>query len=369
MRIIIMFCLQVNHPNKNSLLTVDLKCNAGQTTALLIWSPDKLPSIAACDEKADCTELNGYCCRISTAVPKTARSKVPIKQSFSEDAITSPTRAEPCVYKPIIAVHSPDENSEFTLWAVATTDAKVLPKPIERVSRLIEEFNVLTTHDSHDLSEHFSVYRRDARRLIDEEAAIRAESRQEIQNKIARSVLRPIVNDPLGRSESSFIPMDKEREISEELATMERFIARAGRLAIGNALRTTLLAPPGNKKSSRLPSPDDKYKPIHELVEIDDSDDESDEGNSVAVKTDGTPAHVVEKAFRGELDSFPMLYTRPTIADREKTSLKLPDPVISKKKRALRKELMFNPGTVSYQLNTSKSTGFLKGSSQQDTFV
>jgi hypothetical protein len=371
---------QVTHPSKSSLLTVDLKCNKGEATVLLLWSPDKLPSIAACDEKSDCNDLNGYCCRITAALPKTPRApkaglgsaKGPAPAPhLGEDALTAPPKGDQMVYRPLIAVYSPDEASEFTLWCVASTDAKLLPKPMERVSRLIEEFNVLTQHDSNQLSEHFSVYRRDARRTIDEEAAIRAESKQEIQNKIARSVLRPLTDtddEGNGRRQSA-VSLSKEREISEELATMERFIARAGRLAIGNALRSTILAPFSPKKTSTRgkPSPPkDKVNPIHELVPIDDSDDE-EEAASRGARTDGTLASVAEEAFRGELDSFPMLYSRPAVANVALTPYNIkPAP---NKKRSMRKELMTSPGPISYQMKNSKSDGFLKGSSKQDTFV
>ena len=346
------------------MLTVDLKCNLGQATALLIWSPDKLPTITACDAKADCNDLNGYCCRITASPPNDSSSIEPCHQrGLTEKSLLSTTKTESTVYRPIIGVFSPDSNSEITLWAIASTDPKLLPKPMERVSRLIEEFNVLNKNDHDKLSEHFSVYRRDARRLIDEEAAERAESKQEIQNKIAKSVLQPLLVDPTRPRRASVIELEKNQEISDELATMEKFIARAGRLAIGNALRSTLLATSSPSKTSP-PVSSDKFNPIHELVPMNDSDNESDDEKE-APGTDGTPAQKVEASFRGELDSFPMLYTRPVVS----RTYNIPDPVIKNKKRRLRTELVSSPEPITYRFKNSKSEGFLKGSSQQNTFI
>jgi hypothetical protein len=267
---------QVTHPSETSLLTVDLKCNSGETRLFLLWDDSELPTLARYDETSDCNELNGYCTRLTAAVPRgvgsTSRASRASTADLSEEAVAAAPKKDKMAYRPIIAVYSPHEVSEFTLWAVASTDRHKMPTPLERVSRLIQEFNVLAEHDANSLSEHFAVYRRDAHtRVVQEEQKQRETKLYDIQTNVVRKILGPNSLESPSEAEADSASVGSN-SISDELIAMEEFIIRAGRLATSNVLHATFLAPSkrrgsvaaGGRRFSRMAKPAEGIPPLGE---------------------------------------------------------------------------------------------------------
>jgi hypothetical protein len=324
----------------------------------VLWRNGDLPTTTHFDEKADCIEMNNFEAQIASHAPGDGS----IRSDESDSSLKSSRRA-------IIAVLSLEEGTDFTMWAISSSSSKTLSQPIANVSKLIKELNLLASRDSKDLAEHFPICRQEVRKQVLQESLDEANNMTNtIQSIVAKSVQDSIT---LKSVESKMIAHEIVRSvIDDDEDTMERFVTRAGTMAVARAMKATILAPGlGALNESNVPISSENAAEESSVGSRRKNNIDLDDAYHYDHNSDEHPLHVAKlervlsqsgkslisrrEVSSSSLTEFPMLRRHPTLRDLARTSAEGLDSLLRKPK-PIHKNLTFVPTPISYKLSQDR---------------
>lgn len=364
---------QIDVPRHGTILTINLKCHMGSAAAYVLWNDEDLPSSTHFHDTAQCTEMNSFEAQMASHAPPLRKEESATVDIFDEDS-TQVSRSESS-RRAILAVLSHEECTDFTLWAISSSGSTYSSKPIANVTKLVKELNLLASRDLKDLTDHFPICRREARKQVIQESA---DEENGMTSTIKKIVAKSVQDSIAQRNDqTSVLANEIIRSVNDdETETMERFVTRAGTMAVARAMRTTFLAPGNSNAVGGGESAPSAGGPSASVTESVRSNQESihDHQNTKKLKeaedcyhenADEIPMHIAKlerllshrsegnamskSASSSDLVHFPMLHRHPTLKDMARTSAEGLE-TLRKKPKPIQKNLNFVPTPITYKL-------------------
>eukprot|EP01039_Chlorochromonas_danica_P011104 gene11104-12370_t len=243
---------QLEVVEERSLVTIELRAPPRRHLLLLLSSlPNKLPSTVKYSLKASCSEENAGLVRLFTRFEQPGTYFAAVASSSSYQVAED--------YFEIWAYAAGEAGMESS--AAPSSSSATTASPLQRVSRVIDKFNLLSAHSLEELQVHFP-------RLEKEAAALSetwAKQEEEVRRR-RRAVLREMrlvqqagrLDEVLAKpSSSSFSAPStltssssnrQREELQEEAENLESFVVKVGRMAMRKDITSSSSSYPDAEK-------------------------------------------------------------------------------------------------------------------------